>query len=403
MDYPPIPANDQQAVDAGGPVRAESSDQAQEGAGFRPDRQATARAFPGGRGVYLLTDEQDRLVQLSTAADLRRALRGRLLDPPVETNEPLAAESRRRARLGEIVRKIRWQPAYSAFETDYLYLRLARQIMPNEYLKSLSFAPAWFVQVNPEASIPRFLAGKVLAAEGAALGPFPAQSDANRFIQVIEDAFDLCRCHPVLEQVPHGTPCAYYEMGRCLGACAGLIPMQQYREMIRAALAFAGGHREATFNHWHQQMRQLADERAYEKAAAVKQRIERARAVEQPAFRLVRPVEDFNYLIVQRGRGSTTIKPFLVIGGTIKPGDPVPLKKLDEALPRWSPAFTAADDQVSRAAEDLQYLSGQIWLVSHYLFRNRPPGLFYHASELSKLQSVCEGIRERFQKPSINE
>lgn len=402
MDYTPVPAVDRQAGDAGEPGTGQSSDQARAEAGSRPDRRTAARAFPGGAGVYLLTDEQDRLVQLSTAANLRQALAGRLLGPSLETDQPVSDVSRRRARLGEIVRKIRWQPAHSAFETDYLYLRLARRIMPNAYLKSLSFGPAWFVQVNPDAPIPRFLPGKVLADQGVNLGPFPTQPDANRFIQVLEDAFDLCRCHTVLEQVPHGTPCAYYEMGRCLGACAGLIPMQQYREMIRGALAFAGAERETTFNQWQQQMRQLAGQWAYEKAAAVKQRIERARAIEQPAFRLVRPIDEFNYLIVQRGRGRTTIKPFFVIGGAITPGDPVQLKKLDQALPHWCLAFAAGDDQVPKAAEDLQHLSEQVWLVSHYLFKRQPPGLFYHAAELADLQSVRKDIMNRFEKPSSN-
>ncbi len=403
MDYPPPPVIKQEAADPSGQIVGEGSDQVVSEAGPRPGQAAIARAFPGCGGVYLLTDEQDRLVQLSAAADLRRALRGRLLDPPVETEEPISAMSRRKARLGEIVRRIRWQPAHSAFEMDYRYLCLARQIMPDTYLKSLSFGPAWFVQVSPEASIPRFLSGKVLAEGTAAIGPFPTQPDANRFIQVLEDAFDLCRCHPVLEQAPHGPPCAYYEMGKCLGACAGLIPMEQYRGMIRAALAFAGGDREPAFSQWERQMRQLAGEWAYEKAAAVKQRIERARAVEQAAFRLVRPVEGFNYLVVQRGRGRITVKPFFVVGGSIEPGDPVSLKKLDEAVPRWCSAFASDRGRKREAAEDLQHLSEQIWLVSHYLFRNEPPGLFCHAAELDNVQSLCRRIRERFERPSRDE
>jgi len=403
IDYPPAPVVEPGTGDAPAQTVGGGSDQADAEAAARPDREAIARTFPGGGGVYLLTDEQDRLVQLSSAADLRRALRGRLLDPPVETDEPATASSRRKTRLGEVVRKIRWQPAHSVFETDHLYLRLSRQIMPDTYLKNLSFGPAWFVQVNPDAPIPRFLAGKVLGDGGARLGPFPTQPDANRFIQVLEDAFDLCRCHPVLEQVPHGVPCAYYEMGKCLGACAGLIPMEQYRGMIRAALAFACGDREPFFKGWQDRMQQLASDWAYEKAAAVKQRIERARAVEQAAFRLVRPVEDFSYLVVQRGRGRTRVKPFFVVSGSIRPGDPVSLKELDEAVPRWCAAFAPGNDRTGQAAEDLQCLSEQIWLVSHYLFKSQAPGLFLHASELDNLQSVCRRIRERFERPASSE
>jgi len=102
--------------------------------------------LPGSGGVYLLTDEQDRLVQLASAADLKRAVTHRLTPRPTTgdgrpvhetesaepdgqqeglqmaaggTGKPAQADtgpvsppagpaSRRRADLSQIVRRIRW-------------------------------------------------------------------------------------------------------------------------------------------------------------------------------------------------------------------------------------------------------------------------------------------------------
>jgi excinuclease UvrABC nuclease subunit len=388
MDYPP-------------PVPAQSAAQAEpagEGgdAARKPEIDAITRALPGGGGVYLLTDEQDRLVLLSAAADLRRVLRSRLLEAPVAEGEGQSPAARRKARLGEIVRRIYWQPSHSVFETDYRYLDLARQIMPDKYLKNLAFGPSWFVQVDPEAPIPRFTVAKVISDTAAVLGPFPTQPDAHRFIQTLEDAFDLCRCQPVLEQAPHGARCAYYEMGKCLGACAGMIPMEQYRGIIRAALAFACGEREPFFRQWEDRMRQLAAEWAYERAAAVKQRIDRARTVEQAAFRHVRPIEDFNFLVVQRGRGRTSAKPFFVRAGRIEPGEAISLKKVDAGVTGWVNAVRSGEALAGGEAGDCQSRSEQIWLVSHYLFKSEPRGLFFHASALDNPESVAQRIKERF-------
>jgi len=394
MDYPPPvsaepPAQPQPAGESGDTARKAEID-------------AIASALPGGGGVYLLTDEQDRLVLLSAAADLRRVLRSKLMEAPVADTESQSPAARRKARLGEIVRHIHWQPTHSVFETDCVYLRLARRIMPDEYLKNLSFGPAWFVQVDPNAPIPRFTVAKIIGDNAEVLGPFPTQPDAHRFIQAIEDAFDLCRCHNILEQVPHGAPCAYYEMGKCLGACAGLIPMEQYRAMIRAALAFARGDREPFFRQWQERMQQLAGEWAYERAAAVKQRIERARAVEQTAFRHVRPIESFSFLVVQRGRGRTTAKPFFVRAGRIEPGEAVSLKRLDDAVTQWIAAVRRKNLPAGGESGDGRSRSEQIWLVSHYLFKSEPPGLFFHASALDNPGSVAQRIRERF-GPTANE
>lgn len=392
MDYPPpVPAEtDSGAAEAAVPDEASGE----------PVVDAAVRTLPGGGGVYLLTDEAERPVLLSAAADLRRALRSRLLEVPAEDMSGKPAPSRRKARLGEIVRRIRWQPAHSVFETDFLYLCIARRVIADTYLKNLSFGPAWFVQVQPDDPFPHFVAGKVLADRGSRLGPFPTQPDANRLIQVLEDAFDLCRYHHILEQAPHGTPCAYYEMGKSLAPCSGEISMDQYRTMIRSALAFARGDREPFLRQWQEQMQRYAGEWAYEKAAAVKQRIERSRTVEQAAFRHVRPIEDFNYLIVQRGKGRTTVKPFVVRRGTIAPGEAVRIKKVADIAVQWIAAVR--EEAVSSGGEsgDLQFQSEQIWLVSHYLFKNEPPGLFLHASTLDDPESIALRVRERFERAS---
>src|SRR5262249_49698778 len=125
---------------------------------------------PGRGGVYLLADEQNRVIQLATTADLKRALRHRLgtarnPDPEIDaeasqiesiaangakSNDNLLADAsafdslrrdepgsqgprRRRADLREIVRRIWWRPADSQFELTFVFYHLARVLMPQTY------------------------------------------------------------------------------------------------------------------------------------------------------------------------------------------------------------------------------------------------------------------------------
>lgn len=388
-------------------------------------------ALPTGGGVYLLTDEQDRPIQLASSADLKRAILNRLAPPaaaaaneamnqseqageapgsPESTptddvsaaaHQPQAESadeksraggpppSKRRADLSQIVRRIRWQPAHSAFEIAYEYLRIARVLLPDTYRKNLAFGPAWFVHVDPDAAIPRFTVGKTVpTGSGTTLGPFATQQDANRFVQVLEDTFDLCRYIHILEQAPHGQPCAYYEMGRCPAPCGGLIPMSQYRTTVAAALAFAAGDRHGPREQWEQQMQQAAAELAFEQAAAIRQRLERARELEHAAFRFVRPIEHFSWLIVQRGPGRTRVKPFFVQGGTLQAGEPVRLKQLEDAVPGW----IAAAHQGPQAHPD----SELIWLVSHFLCRREQTGLWLDAARLPEPAVLAGLIGEHF-------
>jgi excinuclease UvrABC nuclease subunit len=289
------------------------------------------------------------------------------------------------------VRHIRWQPTHSVFEATFEYYRIARLVMPDTYLKNVAFAPAWFVHVDPAASIPRLTVSKpVLSPPGTTLGPFATQADANRFVQILEDAFDLCRYFHILEQAPHGQPCAYFEMGRCPAPCNASIPMSQYREMMASALRFASGQRDEIRSVWEQQMRQAAAGLEFEKAAAIKQRLDRAKDLDHAAFRLVRPIERFSWLILQRGGGRTRIKPFFVRGGWLQPGDVVKVKELESAVPRWMEALRETGDGPP------QELSEHIWLVSHFLFRREQMGMFLDATGLPTAEELTEAIRQHF-------
>ncbi len=419
-----------------------------ESAEYRPEAGAPL-ALPTGGGVYLLVDAQDRLVQLASAADLRRAVLNRLApahpspapdpgnqaaggttatnatsteptstepnpteptstEPPSEnaSSDPEAAPgdaalpdvvaptvSRRRADLSQIVRRVWWEPTHSVFEAACVYHRIARVVLPDTYLKNIAFGPAWFVHVDPDAAIPRFCVGKtVTAAEGTTLGPFSTQQDANRFVQILEDAFDLCRYLHILEQVPHGEPCAYFEMGRCPAPCNASIPMSDYRTMMGAALRFALGQRDEARAGWEQQMRDAATRLEFERASAVKQRIERARQIEHAAFRLVRPIERFSWLVLQRGGGRTRIKPFFVRAGWIQAGEVVRLKDLDGVVPQWLQRMRERPEP----GTDTQLRSEQIWLLSHFLFRRERVGLFFDASALPDVGELSEAIRQGF-------
>jgi excinuclease UvrABC nuclease subunit len=380
------------AVPAGPPPSA--------GTGEAETARAIGRHIPPGGGVYLLTDAEDRLVQLGSAGDLRHALRTRLAaaPPPVDPASP----ARPRARLGEIVRHIRWRTAYSMFEVDYQYWRISRILMPDDYLDNLAFGPAWFVRIDPDAAIPRFFVVKRLDGESDdALGPFATQADAHRFVQILQDAFDLCRYEHILEQAPAGKACAYFEMGRCPAPCDGTVPMADYRATVKAALAFARGDRSEFYQELETRMRQAAEALAFERAATLKQRLERARGIEHAAFRRVRPAREFNYIVIQRDHGRTRVKPFFVRGGVIHPGDPVRLRQLDGSVPRWldrmhGDASGGVDHASGQEREDGQRVSEQVWLVSHYLHKRDPPGLFLHRDDCGPASELPDRIRERF-------
>jgi len=364
--------------------------------------------LPATGGVYWLTDEADRFIQLASAGNLRRALRLRLspqqAQPEKPTTEPESTDTvaNRKPDLAQIVRRIRWRSAYSMFEMTWDYYRIAKVLMPNDYLENVAFGPAWFVHVDPSAAVPRFMAGKLLRSPpGVDLGPFATQADATRFIQSLEDAFDLCRYYSILEQTPHGQTCAYFEMGRCPAPCNGSIPMSQYRDMLGQSLAFASGQQDKVCEQWTAQMYAAAQAQAFERASVLKRRLEVVRELKHhKAYRLVQPLEHFDYLIVHRGGGTTRIKPFFVQAGHIRTGQTVRLREIDRVAEEWIAEVRSRDDATAHfsAAGDRAKISEHIGLVSHFLFKRETPGLFLNASELTEPAQLIQQIRRRFER-----
>lgn len=345
--------------------------------------------FPTHGSVYALTDASDQLIQLSASEDLRRAIGTRLCTGEED-------RKRRRADLRAVTRHVRYVSTFSQFETMFVFHRWARQLMPRAYRDQIAFGPAWFAQVNPDDALPRFAAtSSPFEKPGTAIGPFHGRNVCARFIELIEDLFDLCRHYDILQKTPDGQPCAYFEMGKCPAPCDGSIPLSRYRRMVSSAAAFAAGQREPFRQDLRDQMQQAAEKLEFERAAVLKQALERTDKVEAKSYRLARPAEFFSFLIVQRAGGRSRVKPFYVHRGNITPGREVTGKHLEAAARRWVRRATAETHR--ERPVDPVYRAEQAWLVSHFLFKqDHVPGLYLAAETLPDPPRLADLMRETF-------
>ena len=279
---------------------------------FSPDEdfENFLRRVPAKGAVYLLADSTGQPVQLLCVGNLRNSLKRRLAGD--ESPGPT-----RHVNYREFIRRIHWRRVDSTFEADSVYYQIARELFPQSYRGMIGFRPAWFIHIDPDADFPRYTKTHELTTrDGAYLGPFEDKHAAVRLIELLEDAFDLCRFHNILLEAPHGKPCAYKEMGRCPAPCDGSIAMGQYRMMIDWSLRVLI--RPAPFiDEQTQRMQQAARELRFESAAKIKTFIGLLSELGKGAFRHARPLSEFRYLSLQRGPRDKTAKVFLITPGKI--------------------------------------------------------------------------------------
>jgi hypothetical protein len=362
------------------------------------DLDAFLKRAPARWVVYLLADEADRPVQLLCVKNLRYSLKRRL-----GGDEEIGPS--RRVNYREIVRRIHWRRVDSAFEADWLYYEVARVLFPQTYQGMVGFRPAWFVHINPDAAFPRYTKTTDLARQtGSLFGPVADKHAAGKLLDLVEDAFDLCRYYHILAEAPNGRACAYKEMGKCPAPCDGSISMDQYRQLIQWSVRTLEEPAEFV-REQERRMQAAAAELRFETAGKIKQFAEQMKQLGKGAYRHVRPLRDFAFLSLQRGSRAGSAKVFLVTpdgaveeilgiaGDTVQPG-----QVLRVALERTA---ERSRDSGSGVSIDLAGVE-RIGIVAHHLFSGKSAGVFLRLDTIDE-KAIAKAYREVQKQPEPQE
>jgi len=314
--------------------------------------------IPAKRGLFVLLASDDKPVILLTAADMRARLRNRL-------SERLDQRRTKAVDLRQVTRKVLWKLTASHFESDMAFLSASRKMWPDCFAELLAWKPAWLVCVDLKAEYPHFFRTQDPSSDGLVLGPFPDGKSASQFVGAIQDAYDLCRDYSCLRQSPNASPCAYAQMGRCLSPCNGKIPMDRYRKVVGEAAEFAAGRRDRLRSELIEKMNLASVQLEFERAAAVKARIDRLADFDKPAYRYVRPLEQFRYIIAQQGGSISKVRVFISSRGLLRAAGTVDYPPSESQLNRCLKRMAALAD---RPAEFGRLGSLRMGLVASYLF-----------------------------------
>jgi excinuclease UvrABC nuclease subunit len=356
-------------------------------AGFDPagDFETFLKQVPARGVVYLMTDAEDRPVQLLCVGNLRQSLKRRLgpqEQPPAAPESPAPAKPgpSKRVNYRELVRRVHWRRVDSPFEADWIYYEVARRVFPQTYQGMVGFRPAWFVHVDPDANFPRYVKTVQLGRPGVYIGPVEDKHAAARLIELAEDAFDLCRYYNVLIESPRGRPCAYKEMGKCPAPCDGSISVPQYRRLVEWSAATLVSPGEMLADQ-ERRMRAAAADLRFETAAKIKAFIAQLSHLGKAGLRHARRLEDFAFLSLQRGPRAGTAKLFLITPGKIEElagliAEPGPAAAADLLHLSLALAAERRNQPVDPTGAE------RVGVVAHHLFAAKNTrGVFLHLHE----------------------
>ncbi|MFT4085291.1 MAG: DEDD exonuclease domain-containing protein [Nocardioides sp.] len=223
-----------------------------------------AETLPHAPGVYLFTDEADRVLYVGTSKDLRTRVR------------TYFTASETRSRMGEMVglaSKVTGLECATALEAGVRELRLIAEHKPRYNRRSRFPEKVHFVKLTREPWPRLSLVRRLRADDADYLGPFGSKKVAEQALQALQDTFELRQCSDRLPRTPSRTPCVLAELGKCLSPCDGSVDAATYDAVVGAVRESLLRRPDAVLEWVNARMAALAGEERFEEASAHRDRL----------------------------------------------------------------------------------------------------------------------------------
>jgi DNA polymerase-3 subunit epsilon len=227
-------------------------------------KRRLAEHLPHAPGVYLFQDRAGRVLYVGSSHDLRARVRSYF------------TASEQRTRMAEMVGvadHVSYVECLTPLEARVRELRLIAEHEPRYNRRSRRPAGRPWVKLTVEP-FPRLSIVRTVLPDGATyVGPFPSRDAARAALDALHEAVPLRQCSARLAAKPAGSACALAELGRCVAPCDGRLTREEYAAVADGAMAMLAGDCRMVLTTLRERMSSLSEQRRYEDAASVRDRM----------------------------------------------------------------------------------------------------------------------------------
>jgi excinuclease ABC subunit C len=238
-----------------------------------PNVEAKLRHLPTRPGVYLMKDAEGTILYVGKAKSLRSRVRSYFQSSgghSIKTRELV----RRIVDLETIV-------VDSEAEALILENNLIKEHRPrfNISLKDDKTYP--YIKVTAER-FPRVYVTRRLEKDGSRyFGPYTDVRRMRQSLELVKRLYTVRSCRTELPDAKIDRPCLDHEMGLCKAPCVGLQTQDEYGAMIAEILDVLGGHTQKAAGRIRDEMQAAAMEMNFERAAELRDALQRLESMEQ--------------------------------------------------------------------------------------------------------------------------
>ena len=232
------------------------------------DIKEQLKKLPGEPGVYLMKDENDKIIYVGKAISLKNRVR-----------QYFQSSKNHSSKVKSMVKNIKsfeYIITDSELEALILECNLIKKYRPkyNVLLRDDKTYP--YIKVTVNEDYPRVLkVRRVLKDKAKYFGPYTNVEAVNDTLDVIRNIYPIRTCNIDIDRAIKNKmrPCLNYHIKRCIGPCTGHVSKVEYNKMIEEILLFLSGNEEKLIEILKEKMNKCSMEFNFEEAAIYRDKI----------------------------------------------------------------------------------------------------------------------------------
>ena len=223
------------------------------------------KQLPLAPGCYLMRDATGRIIYIGKAASLRKRVQSYFRQATLKTATP---------KIRSLVHSIAdFDVVVVNSEAEAILTegRLIKEYRPHYNTLWKDDKRFSMIALDVQHPLPRVARCRLKKRDGAIyFGPYVSGMAAKVAVEFVERRFGLRRCRPREPDAETYRHCSNDIIANCSAPCVGKVTSEQYRERVAEACAFLRGERMGLLRELRAEMTQVAKEKRFEEAAALR-------------------------------------------------------------------------------------------------------------------------------------